>query len=85
MRRKDVNIGPIVDWVSSGTKPEGSIAASSSPETPHYLQCWEALVLENGILTLKFKKRDGSGVFHQLVVPECIRKDVCFPNAQQFL
>ena len=46
MQNKDINIGPVVWWFSSGSKPEGSIAASSSPETRHYLQCWDALVLK---------------------------------------
>ena len=78
MQEKDINIGAIVSWLSSGSKPEGSIAASSSPETRHYLQCWDALVFKNGILMRKFQKKDGSGEFHQLVVPECLRKDILF-------
>ena len=53
MQNKDINVGPVVRWFSSGSKPEGSIAASSSPETRHYLQCWDALVLKNGILMQK--------------------------------
>ena len=78
MQNKDINVGPVVRWFSSGSKPEGSIAASSSPETRHYLQCWDALVLKNGILMRKFKKKDGSGEYDQLVVPSCLRKDVLF-------
>lgn len=76
--RKDVNIGPVVDWVSSGIKHEGNIAASSGPETWHYLQFWDALVLQKGILTRKCEKKDGWGVFHQFILPECIKKDVLF-------
>ena len=61
MQDKDVNIGPILRWFSSGNKPEGSIAASSSPETRHYLQCWDSLVLKNGILMRKFQKKGWVG------------------------
>ena len=78
MQDKDVNIGPILRWFSSGSKPEGSIVASSSPETRHYLQCWDALMLKNGILMRKFQKQDGSGEYDQLLVPACLRKDVLF-------
>ena len=78
MQEKDINIGAIVSWLSSGNKSKGSIAASSSPETRHYLQCWDALVFKNGILMRKFQKKDGSGEFHQLVVPQCLRKDILF-------
>ena len=78
MQEKDINIGPIVNWLSSGSKPEGSIAASSSPETRHYQQCWDALVFKNDILMRKFQKKDGSGEFYHLVVSECLRKDILF-------
>ena len=58
MQEEDSDIGPVIKWFSSGSKPEGSIAASASPATRHYLQCWDALVLKNGILMRKFEKKD---------------------------
>ena len=78
MQKRDIHIGPIIAWFSSGRKPEGSIAASASPETRHYLQCWDALVLQDGVHMRGFEKKDGSGVFRQLVTPGCLRKDVLF-------
>ena len=78
MQEEDSDIGPVVKWFSSGSKPEGSIAASASPATRYYLQCWDALVLKNGILMRKFEKKDGSGVFLQLITPNKLRKDVMY-------
>ena len=39
MQKENSDIGPIVKWFSSGSRPETSIAASASPATRHYLGC----------------------------------------------
>ena len=78
MQKDDVHIGPIIQWFSSGVRPEGSIAASASPETRHYLLCWNALVLKNGILMRKFEKKDGSGTHLQLLTPSVLKNDVLY-------
>ena len=78
MQMDDVHIGPIIQWFSSGVRPEGSIAASASPETRHYLLCWNALVLKNGILMRKFEKKDGSGTHLQLLTPSVLKNDVLY-------
>ena len=78
MQSDDTDIGPLIKWFSSGSKPEGSIAASASPETRHYLQCWDALVLNNGVLMRKFEKKDGSGIYLQLLTPSALKNDVLY-------
>ena len=76
MQEEASDIGPVIKLFSSGCKPKGSIAASASPATRHYLQCWDALVLKNSIFMRKFEKKDGSGVYSQFITPHKLRKDM---------
>ena len=73
MQKRDIHIGQIIAWFSSERKPEGSIAASVSPDSAlsTVLGC-------SGLTGWCSEKKDGNGVFRQLVTPGCLRKDVLF-------
>jgi len=70
----DKDIGLVILWV----KPTGNTIALVSAATRHFVQCWDALVLEHGVLMRKFSKKDGTGSFLQLVVPKSLQKDVLY-------
>lgn len=44
MQENFVDIGSVIKWLSSGSKPGGNIAAAASRATRRYLTCWGALI-----------------------------------------
>lgn len=78
MQRSDPDIRQVVEWVETGERPQVNEINAVGPAARHYLQCWDALVLKNGILLRKFEKKDGSGSYLQLVTPRCLQKDVLY-------
>lgn len=78
MQMADRDIGQVVSWLEVGVKPTGNIVNVASLATRHYLQCWDALELNNGILMRRFNKKDGSGSFLQLITLKKLQKDVLY-------
>ena len=46
----DPDIGPVLKWKESGNRPLGPEVCSVSAATRHYLNFWDMLQIENGIL-----------------------------------
>ena len=76
MQMADKDIGQVINWFKVGSRPTGDILKVAGLATRHYVQCWDALVIKNGLLMRKFTKKDNSGSFEQLVVPRELQRDV---------
>ena len=81
LRNKQLNdpdIGPLLEWLESNSRPSSHILNTTSPETRHYTQSWDDLVIKQGIVFRKFDKRDGSNCFLQLLTPKEMQRDVLY-------
>ena len=78
MQRDDKDLGQVIKWFQVGVKPTSNLLKVSSLATRHYVQCWGALVIKDGLLLRKFIKKDNSGSFLQLVVPKALQRDVLY-------
>jgi transposase InsO family protein len=78
MQKSDPDLGPIYTWVEGGNKPCNKTVSASSPAVRHYILCWGALELKNGILFRKYDKKNGTGSFLQMLVPSCLQKDIMY-------
>ena len=54
MQRDDKDLGQIIKWFQEGVKPTSDLLKVSSLATRHYVQCWGALVIKDGLLLRKF-------------------------------
>ena len=78
LQMKDKDIGPILKWLSLGSKPNGDMSNLESVVTRHYLHCWDALIIKDGLIFRRFHKKDNSGIFLQLLIPKILQKDVLY-------
>jgi len=74
----DPDIGPILKWFESGSRPEGTEVCASSPATRHYWNYWHSLFLKEDVLFRKFMKRDCTDEYMQFIVPRCMKQDVLY-------
>ena len=78
MQKSDPDIEPVFKWKLEGKLPSGNLLSASSAAVRHYVLCWDALVIVNGLLCRKFDRKNGTGSFMQLVTPKCLQKDVLY-------
>ena len=77
-QEKDEDIGPLVHWKSTGTKPLQKELEIYSPATRHYCHLWDSLVLKDGILFKEFIRRDDTGHHLQFITPLKMRNEVLY-------
>ena len=75
-QREDVVLGRVRQWIADGVRPEASSMASEGPALRHYWNLWDSLVMRGELLFRNFTKRDGTGVYLQLMVPDVMKNDV---------
>ncbi|XP_064620321.1 uncharacterized protein LOC135483366 [Lineus longissimus] len=73
---KDPDIGQILSWFETGTRPFGAVVCEASQATRHYWNCWDSLTLTDGILFRKFSRKDGTDHHEQFLVPRVLRSEV---------
>lgn len=54
MQMKESDISHVINWVQKEEKPSGDTLNVASPATRHYIRCWDALILKDGLLFRKF-------------------------------
>ena len=65
----DPDIGPVLQWKESGTRPFGLEVCATSVEIRHYWNFWDRLQIENGVLMRLFIKHDVIGDHLHFLVP----------------
>ena len=78
MQHDDEDIGQVMCWLRDGQRPKSSDLLRSSRSLRHYWCLWDSFKVINGILYKKFIRKDGSGSYLQLVVPQVMKKDVLY-------
>ena len=73
---EDPDIGPILKWITSGSRPFGAEVCASSPATRHYWNCWDRLEIHDNVLFRRFVRRDQTGNHRQLIVPHALQHEV---------
>ncbi len=58
---EDPDIGPILQWLVKGERPDGTEDDSSSPCIWHKLNTWSNMYLSQGLLFRKFYRSDNIG------------------------
>ena len=72
----DSEIGPVLRWKEAGSRPFGAVVCSSKPATRHYWNSWDSLVIQDGVLYRTFVKKDTTGSYLQLIVPQKLRSEL---------
>jgi hypothetical protein len=72
----DANIGPILQDVETGQRPEWKDSADRSPTYKSYWAQWRLLAVRNGILERNWESANGRSKIAQIVVPRSRVKDV---------
>ena len=75
-QQDDPDIGPVLEWMKSGSRPAGSEVQHLSPASRHYWLYWDSLTMVDGLLYRRFTKKDNTGSFLQLIVPQVLRNEV---------
>lgn len=75
-QESDPDIGPILRWKESGTRPYGTEVCATSPTTRHYWNSWDILEIYDGVLFRRFQKRDRTGNHRQFLVPRSIKNEI---------
>ena len=73
---RDPDIGPVLRWMESGSRPTGAVVARSSPAARHYWTLWKSLVLKGGILYKSQLKGNCVESYLQLVTPASMREGI---------
>ena len=76
IKRHDLDLGPVGDWLQSGRRPPSSLVETASPATRHFWCHWENLSLQEGVLYRKFPRKDSVQEYFQLVVPKCLKDEI---------
>lgn len=75
LQQRDEDIAPIIQAIYSGKTLSSKDAEGKSREFNQFIQQWDQLVVENGILYRRYKGIDGD-TFLQLVAPREIREEI---------
>ena len=76
LQLQDPDLSPVLKWMEQGSRPFGQVVCQSSPDTRHYWNLWESLLVKDGVLFREFIRKDGSGTHLQLLVPAKLREEV---------
>ncbi|VDH92566.1 Hypothetical predicted protein [Mytilus galloprovincialis] len=76
LQEDDPDIGPLLQWKESDTRPNSKEVEKYSAATRHYWHLWESVVKKDGLLFKQYSRRDGSGDYRQFLVPDKMKKEV---------
>jgi len=72
-QRKDPEIGPAMEWVSTGQRPPWEEVKPRGPALCALWRQYESLVLKDNVLCRIFHKPDGTADFCQTMMPASLR------------
>ena len=75
---QDKNLAQIITWLKADVKPSGPEVQQSCPEVRHYWNCWDTLLLHDGLLCRNYQRTDGSAAYLQLIVPAKMRETIMY-------
>ena len=75
LQQRDEHIAPIIQAISSGKTLNSKDTEGKSREFNQFIQQWDQVVVENGILYRRYEGSDGD-IFLQLVAPREIREEI---------
>ena len=78
----DPDIGPVLQWKESGTRPFGPEACTASTATRYYWNSCNMLQIKKGLLMRHFARHDVTQDHLQFLVPRTIHRD--FKTCSQF-
>ena len=81
-QREDQDIGTILQAKLSNARPTSQEMVAKSPAARHYWVLWDTLEVHREVLFKRFMKKDGTAEYLQLVVPQSLKEDILFSNAQ---
>jgi len=58
-QRKDLDLGPIIDWKELGERPKWDEISAKSPTLKEYGALWDSLILDGKLLKRKWECPDG--------------------------
>ncbi|XP_053401636.1 uncharacterized protein LOC123522917 [Mercenaria mercenaria] len=73
---EDSDIKPVLEAKEEGKKPAKERTDTMSPCCRHYLLLWDQLKVADGVLLKEFIKRDRSGTYGQVIVPEKVKREI---------
>ena len=76
MQMQDKNIGVVLKWKETGTRPSGPEVCSASSESRHYWNYWSTLEIHDGLLFKRFVRNDQTDSYLQLIVPVAARAEI---------
>ena len=74
-QRKDPEIGPANEWVSTGQRPPWEEVRPRGPALCALWRQYESLVLKDNVLCCIFHKPDGTADFCQTIMPTSLSRD----------
>ena len=75
---QDTDISPILNAKEENKKPSSREMQKASAATRHYWIYWDSLFMKDGVLVKSFKKKDGTGDFQQVIIPEQMKSDILY-------
>jgi hypothetical protein len=72
----DPNIGPILQEVETGQRPEWKNIADRSPTYKSYWAQWKSLAVRNDVLERNWESANGRSQVAQIVIPRSRVKDI---------
>jgi hypothetical protein len=76
MQEEDAELSQVLHWIKDDKRPETSSLVKESPALRHYWNLWGTFEICNGVLFRKFRKKNGTGDYKQLMVPKAIKLEV---------
>ena len=75
-QKADPDIAPVLRWLGEGHRPLSGVVTGLSAAVRHYWCQWDNLDLREEVLYRQFRKKDGTGLHSQYVVPKSLRGEV---------
>ena len=76
LQREDDTLGPVIQAIQSGERPNTNKTKELSRETRRLFQLWDQLQLRDNILHRQYEKTDKSSIVLQLLVPNSKKEEV---------
>ena len=72
----DTDIGLILRAKRTNNRPTSQEMTTKSPAARQYWLLWDSLEIHNDVLFKRFVKRDGTGEYLQLIVPQSLKSEI---------
>lgn len=75
-QRRDPDLEQVYTWLLKKERPSYTEVIKLNPAVRHYWHSWGSLVLKDGVIHRKFYKKDATGDYLQILVPNHLKHDI---------